>query len=61
MRRDPVDLLNKAAARERRDCAVFAFARHGRGVGEPQRWPEPDFAVEMAVFPACREARFGDS
>ena len=28
---------NKAAARERRDCACVPFGHFGRGVGEPSR------------------------
>ncbi len=35
----------------------FDFALHPRqraGSVRFDRWPEPDFAVEMAVFPACR-------
>jgi hypothetical protein len=30
---------NKAAARERRDCAPIPIVDRWRGVGEPGRWP----------------------
>jgi len=30
--------FNKAAARERRDCALVPTEDHRRGVGEPRRW-----------------------
>ncbi len=30
------------------------LVHHNRRVGEADRWPDPDFALEMAVFPACR-------
>ena len=29
---------NKAAARERRDCALVSIEDHRHGVGEPRRW-----------------------
>lgn len=45
---------NKRAAVQRRSSLLVRFEHHWPGVPERGRWPEPDFALEMAVFPACR-------